>query len=618
MRWAWAGLLVLLCAATYAAAPACGFIWDDDEYVTENAGLRSLPGLLRIWTDHHATPQYYPLTHTTLWVEYQLFGLNAAPYHVDNVILHALSACVLWLILLRLRVPGAWLAAAWFAVHPVHVESVAWVTERKNALSGLLYLSAAYLYLTRIDDREPSRSTRHAYIAVFALYIAAILAKTVTFTLPVALMLVVWWQRGRLARIDLTRLLPMQLVGLAPAALTAYIEKNEAGASWHVPLLDRIVLAGRNLWFYPQKIVWPQPVMFVYPRWHLPANAASSYLWGVAAIAIALLAWSLRARIGRGPLVAMLFYAITIAPALGMVNVYPLRYAPAADHFQYLASLGMTVLLAATLARFAARYLQARSQALLAGASVVAFGALSFQHVLAFHDPETLWRDSIARNPDAWLARANLANILIQSGRTKEALAHAQRGAAVAPESETLTALATAYGALGDHTSAVATLQHLIALQPDSRGPYTNLGVELRALGRLPEAEAALRTALRYRPDSALAHNNLANVLAQRGNPEALQHYAAAVQIEPGSAAYHGNYGMALQAAGRLPDAIAELQGSLAIDPRNSALRNNLAIALATSGDFPNAVAQFEQLVAANPSDARARANLARARALVH
>src|SRR6185295_17178481 len=150
------------------------------------------------------------------------------------------------------------------------------------------------------------------------------------------------------------------------------------------------------------------------------------------------------------------------------------------------------------------RYLQARSQALLAGASVVAFGALSFQHVLAFHDPETLWRDSIARNPDSWLARANLANILIQSGRTKEALAHAQRGAAVAPESETLTALATAYGALGDHASAVATLQHLIALQPDSRGPYTNLGVELRALGRLPEAEAALRTALRYRPDSAL------------------------------------------------------------------------------------------------------------------
>ena len=156
MRWAWAGLLVLLCAATYAAAPACGFIWDDDEYVTENAGLRSFAGLLRIWTDHHATPQYYPLTHTTLWVEYQLFGLNAAPYHIDNVILHALSACVLWLILLRLRVPGAWLAAAWFAVHPVHVESVAWVTERKNALSGLLYLSAAYLYLTRIDDREPA------------------------------------------------------------------------------------------------------------------------------------------------------------------------------------------------------------------------------------------------------------------------------------------------------------------------------------------------------------------------------------------------------------------------------------------------------------------------------
>src|SRR5204862_7568429 len=113
---------------------------------------------------------------------------------------------------------------------------------------------------------------------------------------------------------------------------------------------------------------------------------------------------------------------------------YPLRYAPAADHFQYLASLGMTVLLAATLARFAGRYLQARSQALLAGASVVAFGALSFQHVLAFHDPETLWRDSIARNPDAWLARANLANILIQSGRTKEALVHAQRGATVAPE----------------------------------------------------------------------------------------------------------------------------------------------------------------------------------------
>ena len=242
-----------------------GFIWDDDDYVQDNLTLRSLAGLGQIWFQPGATRQYYPLVHTTYWLEYRLWDLNPTGYHVVNVILHALSAVLVWRLLIRLKVPGAWAAAALFALHPVHVESVAWITERKNTLSGAFYLSAAWAYLRYEEARSP-----RLYWAALLLFAAALLSKTVTCTLPAALLLVLWWKGQRPMRRTAVTLVPFFALGVAMSGVTVWMEKHSVGAwgpEWDLSLVERGLIAGRALWFYAAKLLVPLNLTFIYPRW---------------------------------------------------------------------------------------------------------------------------------------------------------------------------------------------------------------------------------------------------------------------------------------------------------------------------------------------------------------
>ncbi|HOW19171.1 MAG TPA: O-GlcNAc transferase, partial [Phycisphaerae bacterium] len=335
-----AGLL-LLALAVYIPAMRGGFVWDDDDYVTENRTLRSLDGLGRIWFDIRATPQYYPLVFTSFWLEYHLWDSRPGGYHVVNILLHGTSAVLLWLVLRRLAVPGAWFAAAVFAVHPVHVESVAWITERKNVLSGVFYLSAALVWLrfAGLDcprAAEPRRRSLYA-IGLF-LFACALLSKSVTASLPAALLLVLWWKRGRIARGDFLPLVPFFALGAVMGLITAWVERHHVGAEgaeWALSAAERCLIAGRALWFYAAKLIWPVRLTFIYPRWPIDSGVWWQYLYPIAAVAAIGLLWGLRRRIGRGPLVAVLFFAITLAPALGFFDVYPMRYSFVADHFQY-------------------------------------------------------------------------------------------------------------------------------------------------------------------------------------------------------------------------------------------------------------------------------------------
>ncbi len=248
-----------------------GFIWDDDDYVQDNPTLRSLAGLGQIWFQPGATRQYYPLVHTTYWLEYRLWGLDPTGYHVVNVILHALSAVVVWRILSRLQVPGAWAAAALFALHPVHVESVAWITERKNALSGAFYLSAAWAYLRYEAARRP-----RWYGAALVLFAAALLSKTVTCTLPAALLLVLWWKGQTPMRRPAVALGPFFVLAVAMSAVTVWMERHSVGAwgpEWDLSLVERGLIAGRALWFYAAKLLVPLDLAFIYLRWAIDATA---------------------------------------------------------------------------------------------------------------------------------------------------------------------------------------------------------------------------------------------------------------------------------------------------------------------------------------------------------
>ena len=340
-------LLALLLTATFAAYyPAWhgGLLWDDDAHVTRSE-LRSAAGLWRIWFDLGATQQYYPLTHSAYWAQYQVFGDATFGYHAANIALHALSAFLLALTLRRLDVPGAWLAAGVFALHPVHVESVAWITELKNTLSGVFYLGSALAYV-RFDDR---RESRH-YAAALILFVLALLGKTVTATLPAALLVVLWWRRGHLRwRANVRPLVPFFVIGAAAGLTTAWVEETligARGAGFELTVIERCLVAGRAVWFYLGTLVWPANLTFVYPRWQIDPQELTQFLYPLAVIALLAALWLLRNRV-RAPLAALLIFCGTLLPALGFLNVYPFRYSYVADHFQYLASIPILTLIAA-------------------------------------------------------------------------------------------------------------------------------------------------------------------------------------------------------------------------------------------------------------------------------
>ncbi|HKX46428.1 MAG TPA: O-GlcNAc transferase, partial [Planctomycetota bacterium] len=324
-------LLIVATCVAYLPALQGGFVWDDRLFIVDNPLLGHLDGLRRIWLDPGgAIAQYYPLTVSSFWLEHRFFRLDPSGYHAVNILLHVANALLVRLLFRRLALPGAELAALVFALHPVHVESVAWISERKNLLSGLLYLSAGLAYLRfrgLCDERGHERFP--FYFLALLLFAGALLAKTVTASLPAAILLVLWWKEGRLGARDVALLLPFFVLGIAAGLNTARMERVHVGASgadWDYTWIERVLISSRALCFYPAKLIWPSPLAFSYPRFAIDPSAVASYLYGVALAAVAALLFFGRARIGRGPLVALLFFAGTLFPALGFVDVYPMRF----------------------------------------------------------------------------------------------------------------------------------------------------------------------------------------------------------------------------------------------------------------------------------------------------
>ncbi|HET9800847.1 MAG TPA: hypothetical protein VFP82_04100, partial [Chthoniobacterales bacterium] len=332
----WLFGLFLIVATAIAYLPAWNGkpIWDDNAHMTQPE-LRSAHGLLEIWTKLGATQQYYPLVHSVFWIEQKLWGDSVAGYHFVNILLHAASAFVLLQILLRLKIPGAWLAAGLFALHPVQVESVAWISELKNTLSGLFFFLSISSYLNFDETR-----IRRSYIASLVLFLCGLLCKTVIAPMPAIILVILWWRRGSLRwRDDIAPSLPFFGLGIAAGFFTAWVERTfvgAQGASFQLSILQRCLIAARDFWFYLFKLFWPQKLTFIYPRWQISAGVWWQYLFVIALLALLLFAWILRNKT-RGPLAATLIFLGLLFPALGFINVYPFLYSFVADHFQYLA-----------------------------------------------------------------------------------------------------------------------------------------------------------------------------------------------------------------------------------------------------------------------------------------
>jgi hypothetical protein len=497
------GVAVLVLITFWAHAPSLQnhFIWDDDDYVVDNQHLRTAAGLGRIWTDVRATQQYYPLVHTTFWAEYQLWGLAPFHFHFFNLLLHALAAVLLWRCLLRLELPGAFVAACVFALHPVQVESVAWVTERKNVLCGAFYFGAALCLLPVLlpgDGAERPARAGLRYAAGLVLFLFAMLSKTVACVLGPVLLVLVWWKRGAIGRREVALTLPLFGVGAGIGLLTVWLERKHAGAEgpeWAFSLADRCVIAGRSLAFYLQSLIWPGERVFMPPRWAIDGSDALQLAYPIGCALLVALLFALRGRLGRGPLAAALVFGGTLFPALGFFNIYPMRYAFAFDHFQYLAMAAPVALVAAGVARRAARS-GSQARALLGFGCVALlalYGTLTWRQSHVYFDAETLWRHTIALNPESWLAHRHLGGITLARGDSAEAAQHFRRAIALKPSDESAyNNLAIASSQLGDHAAAVTALRRAVALRPGHAPTYRNLAIALELAGREHDARGAL------------------------------------------------------------------------------------------------------------------------------
>jgi tetratricopeptide (TPR) repeat protein len=580
MSWSkrdWSFCLILAVVTILAYQPAWhgGVLWDDEPHIG-GPELRTLDGLRRIWFVPRTTQQYYPLLHTSFWLQQRLWGDSTTGYHIVNLLLHIGCVVLVLGILRRLRIPGAELAAIIFALHPVNVETVAWIAERKNTLSGVFALAATLSYL-KFDE---SRS-RRSYALALGLFFLGLLSKAAIVTLPFALLAIFWWKRGTISwRRDIRPLIPFFSFSMASGLMTRWVEYGNIASRASILALsaiDRCLIAGRAFWFYLWKLLWPSNLMFVYPRWEINASVWWQYIFPLAVLGLLALLWSLR-RWSRAPLAGVLVYIALLLPALGFANIYFFLYSFVADHWQYLACLGIITPCASGIVLLAGQlkswqpWFERGTTALLAGTLFL----LTWQQSRMYSNAETLYRTTIARNPACWMAYGHLVDILYQANRIAEAMNLFKEELRINP-AEAHYDLGFALLRNGRTSEAIDEYEQALRINPDYADVRNNLASALVMTGRFSEAIEQCNEVLRIDPSSSQAHTNLGNALAQTGRAsEAIDHYKQALRMTPNSSDTLSNLGAALALMGQFSEAIEELKSALRINPNSSDAQNNL------------------------------------------
>ena len=605
-------LILLPVLLAYTPLWHAGFLWDDDVMLTANPCIIGPLGLKEIWTTNAA--DICPLTITTLWLGHALWGLAPLPYHLVNILTHGACGVVLWRVLRILRVQGAWLGASLWALHPVQVESAAWITEMKNTESELFFLLSILFFvkhLTRSSHDPASKTRRVGWDYGLSMLFAALAmaSKSSTVILPVVLCLCAWWIERRWNWRNITRVIPMLVMSVAASALSIWTQTLQPGLQidpqWVRPWPQRLATAGDAVWFYLGKLLWPHPIITIYPRWQIDAAQWTSYLPLTAVILVLSVFWFAN-RTGaagfRACFFAFTYFIVALLPVLGLIDLFISRYSLVFDHFQYLASMGPLALAGAGLARtwdflsssnadtpirrpfrrslgevgHADTSLSPLRQALCAGLLLV-LGFVTWQRTRAYQSEEILWRDTIAENPDCWLGHYNVGNAYMQKGQIDE---------------------------------AIAQYQTALELNSNYADAHNNLGNALLKKGRLDEAIAQYRKTLDINPNLAETRTNLGNTLfRKRQLGAAIEQYQMAVRANPNYAQAHGNLGVAYFQKGQLDAAIAEYHQALKINPNYAEARINLGNALLQEGQPDAAIEQYNRAVQSSPTYALAHAN---------
>jgi protein O-mannosyl-transferase len=704
-KWLWGFLLIALVFVVYARVFNAGFIWDDESHVTHNPCIVGPLGLTEIWTTARAV--YYPLVLTTFWALHRFVGLTPWPYHLLNVLLHAGSAVLLWQVLRQLSIRGAWLGAALWALHPVMVQSVAWVTELKNTQSCLFYLLSIFCFLKwegdltadyadKADGLEQRLVDESAISPVrrlagspfrtwpwFALsllfFVLATLSKPSVVMLPVVLGLCIWWRRqglfarrsralecGRLTRLfswrDALALAPFAVISTLAALWTIWEQRFHSGAAgpeWAQTWPERIIIAGRAIWFYLAKLVWPHPLIFMYPRWEIDSSQLIDYLPFFAALAGLLALWLIRTKWSRAVFFAAAYYVISLFPVLGFFSVYFFRYSFVSDHFQYLASMGPLALAGAGIAVLVERLtrslplsrpvgppvhvarvsaapfcetpreiasdtealqfaqppwaLQKASLLALCSALLLLLGFLTWRQTAEYRDLITLYTATLTKNPGCWMAHYNLGIVLNDRGDNDEAIVHYRQAIELRPGyAEAHYNLGRLLAQKGQLDAAVVHYEKALELNPADSEALNNLGVTLFGMGRVDEAIAQYQKALTSRPDYAEASCNLANALLSKGDLDgAIARYSACLALSPNQAEAQYNLASALLRQGRTEEAIAHFQKALELHPGSADAHANLGSALRAKGRIREAIAAYRDALRISPENVAAQSNLA-------
>jgi tetratricopeptide (TPR) repeat protein len=622
--------VVLVAAVVLAYQPAwqAGFVWDDDVYVTHNRLLTAPDGLKRIWFSLDSPSQYFPLVYTVLRLERSAWGLASGGYHWVNILLHAANALVLWGLLRRWRLPAAWLAAALFALHPVEVESVAWVTELKNVLSLFFCLLTAWAWVEFAGER-PGRW--RFYVAALVFQALALFAKTTACTLPAALLLILWLRGERIGPRRVWQVAPFFAMGLMMGLVSVWWERHHqhaVGETFAIGWVSRLLIASRAVWFYAGKLIWPANLSFSYARWQINPADWRQYLWPAACLAAGVAIGTAR----RGIKTGILIFVITLAPLLGFIMQYALRYSFVADHYQYAASIGLLALAAAGIERLLARFAAARPalRPLVYAALLALLGALTWRQCRNYADSETLWRATLRSTPTASIAHNNLAQALLdkgkldeamrlseevlavnpkdavaqnnlgfallEKGRVEEAMSHLREAIAAQPNApDAYYNLGRAFLKKEQYEAAAAHFQMALRLRPDFANACCNLGFARLQLGQVAEATVAYEKALELAPDYALAHNDLGGILLRLGETNrAMTHFQRAAELAPDLVEAHYNLGGLLMAAGRLDEALSQYESVVRLRPRLTeahVMLGRLAAAYAHGGRLDRAAA---------------------------
>ncbi len=644
-------LIIFVCAIVYIPSLTNGFIWDDDQYVHKNPWVQRADGLKDIWFSYK-TPQYYPLVFTSFWAENKLWGNSPFGYHLVNLILHIFNALLLFSLIRRIYPRVAFPVAILFAIHPIQVETVAWISERKNLLGFFFFLLTAVTYLKYTVTRKVSQF----YLAVI-FFICALLSKSVAVCFVSVPILYEWWKNKRVGWVVIRESIPFAAIGLAGAVNTIYLELYRVGAqggSWGLLAIERVALAGRILCFYVYKLLVPLKFVFIYPRWEVNIFQWWQWLFPAAVLCVFLILVRYRGRIGRPALALSIFYVISLFPALGFVNVFPMKFSFVADHFSYFSVTPLLLMLSAG-GCFISDMLRKRVTRQNKGKYdtvkwvfflmiVAALSSKSYAVTRNYVNEETLWKDVLKNNPEAFIAYNNLGTIYRDKGSYDKALSMFQKAVELRPDDTFhYSNLGSVYGLMGEPAKAVPLFKKAIELHPDRIGAYNNLGIAYISLGKYDKAIDISEKTLELWPENAASYDNLAVAYYHKKDyPKAVQNCESAlalgyainpellkvlrpyvehkgeevidVEAEQGERTATvlelNRQGIAKGGGGDLDGAIELFLEALRLDPSNPETFNNLGFAYYRKGQVLKAKEYFEKAVEADPTDRKAAANL--------